>query len=149
MAQLRQLLEQHGYENVKTVLQSGNVVLDAAEPAHIEKIIKAGFGMDVRVMTRSHAELRKIVTDNPYKQHEDQPSKLAVAFLDKPVGNMDVDPELYLPDQFTVQGSEIYLWFPNGMADTKLMNNSFQKSIGAAATVRNWNTVTKMLALTG
>ncbi|HCT79111.1 MAG TPA: hypothetical protein DGG94_17995 [Micromonosporaceae bacterium] len=148
MAGLRQALERHGYTGVKTLLQSGNVILDKADAVDIEKIIQAEFAMDVRVMIRTHGELTKVISGNPFKRHEDQPSRLAVAFLEKDPGEVTIDRAFYEPDDFVVKGKEIYLWFPNGQAETKLLNSAFQRAVGVAATVRNWNTVTKMADLT-
>src|SRR5829696_1170349 len=87
MAQLREALERHGYGDVKTLLQSGNVVLDKATPEALEKLIEEEFGLQVRVMTRTNSQLRKVIEANPFKQHEDEPAKLGVAFLDRAPGN--------------------------------------------------------------
>lgn len=148
MAGLRDALTRAGYADVKTLLQSGNVVLDRADPAELEKLIDAEFGMNVRVITRTHAELLKVIANNPFKQHEDQPSRLAVAFLDKAPGKVGIDASVYAPDEFIVRGKDMYLWFPNGQAETKIGNPGFVKALGVAMTVRNWNTVTKMADLT-
>lgn len=148
MADLREALTRAGHADVKTLLQSGNVVLDKAKPAELEKLIEAEFGMSVRVMVRTHAELVKLIEANPFKRHEDQPARLAVAFLDKDPGRVAIDPKLYAPDEFVVRGKDMYLWYPNGMAETKVGNPAFVRALGVAMTVRNWNTVTKMAELT-
>jgi uncharacterized protein (DUF1697 family) len=104
--------------------------------------------MTVRVMTRTHAQLRKVIDANPFPQHEREPAKLGVGFLDRAPGKVDVDPRRYEPDEFVIAGKEIYLWFPNGMGRSKIGDRSFHKSLAADITVRNWNTVTKMAELT-
>ena len=149
MAELRAALSKRGYRDPQTLLQSGNVVLDEVKPAEIEKVIQEDFGMQVRVIIRSHAELKAIVDGNPFKNHEDEPSRLAVAFLDQAPSNVDIDPGPYAPDEFVIQGQEIYLWYPAGQANTKLLNPAMLKKLGVTATGRNWNTVLKMLSLTG
>ncbi len=147
MAGLRDALTRAGYADPKTLLQSGNVVLDSAKSADIEKLIEAEFGMSVRVMIRTHAELLKVIENNPFPQHEDQPSRLSVAFLEKDPGKLTIDPSPYLPDEFAHRGKELYLWPPNGLGKTNL-GPKFQKAVGVSMTVRNWNTVTKMAELT-
>jgi uncharacterized protein (DUF1697 family) len=148
MAQLREALERNGHNDVKTLLQSGNVVVDKITPGAMEKLLLDEFGMTVRVMTRTNAQLRKVIEANPFPQHEQEPAKLGVAFLDKAPGKVQIDPERYQPDEFILAGKEIYLWFPNGMGRTKIGDRTFQKSLGADMTVRNWNTVIKMAELT-
>ena len=148
MAQLREVLERHGHHDVKTLLQSGNVVVDKVTEAAMEKLLLDEFGMQIRVMTRTHAQLRKVIEANPFPQHEQEPAKLAVAFLDKAPGKVSIDPQRYAPDEFIIAGKEIYLWFPNGMGRSKVGDKTFVKSLGAEMTVRNWNTVTRMAELT-
>ncbi len=149
MAALREAMERAGYTGVKTLLQSGNVVVDKITPAAMEKLILDEFGLQVRVMTRTHAQLAKVIEDNPFPQHVGEPAKLAVGFLDKAVGKVALDAARYAPDEFVLAGKEIYLWFPNGLGRSKLSEAAFAKALGGPAlTVRNWNTVTKMAALT-
>ncbi|GIH09481.1 hypothetical protein Rhe02_75480 [Rhizocola hellebori] len=149
MVQLREAMQRHGHADVKTLLQSGNVVVDKITPAAMEKLLLDEFGMQIRVMTRSNAQLRKVIEANPFPEHEQEPAKLGVAFLDKAPGKVQIDLQRYAPDEFIIAGKEIYLWFPNGMGRSKIGDRTFQKSLGAEMTVRNWNTVTKMAELTG
>ena len=148
MAELKRALEERGYNDPKTLLQSGNVVVDKATAADIETVIKEVFGLDVRVMTRTHAELKAVVDNNPFTQHASEGSKLHVAFMATKLSKVDLDPTVYAPDEFALNGREIYLWYPNGMGRSKLLGDAPSRKIGAVATVRNWNTVLKMLDLT-
>ena len=95
MAQLREVLSRHGHPDVKTLLQSGNVVVDRVTEAAMEKLLRDEFGMPIRVMTRTHAQLRKVIEANPFPQHEQEPAKLAVAFLDKAPGRVSIDSQRY------------------------------------------------------
>lgn len=147
MPALKQLLEQHGYADVSTYLQSGNVLVSGpVKAAEIEKIIESGFGLDVDVITRSHDELREIVNGNPFPEHVDEPSKLAVAFCDKAT-TASIDKDAYAPDEIIIKGKNIYIWYPNGLGRSKI-GASFGKRLSVLMTVRNWNTVVKLLALT-
>lgn len=149
MAALREALEKAGHAGAKTLLQSGNVIVDKITPAAMEKLILEEFGLRVRVMTRTHEQLRKVIEANPFPQHVNEPAKLAVGFLDKAVRAVAVDPARYAPDEFVPAGKEIYLWYPHGMGRSKLGDANFVKLLGGAElTVRNWNTVTKMAELT-
>ena len=87
MAELRALLESLGYEDVVTLLQSGNAVLRAGGGAAavargIEEAIAAELGLAVRVLLRTPAELREIAARNPFLGREDDLAKLHVVFLD-------------------------------------------------------------------
>jgi len=148
MATLKDLLKRNGYQDVATYLQSGNVVASGdVDPREVEKLIEAEFGSRIDVLTRSHAELEKIVAANPFPEHAGEGSKLAVAFCDKaPSTSMDKD--AYPPDEIIVKGKNIYLWFPGGMGRSKL-GLTFGKKLGVIATVRNWNSVLKLMELTG
>jgi uncharacterized protein (DUF1697 family) len=148
MPALRGALEKAGYTGVQTVVQSGNVVADKITAAGMVKVIKSEFGLDIQVITRTHAELKAVVAGNPFKEHEQHGSKLNVAFLDRAPASFSIDRDAYLPDEFELRGKEIYLWYPNGLGRSKLLNDSAARKTGIAATVRNWNTVLKMLALT-
>ena len=149
MPALREALEKAGHTGVKTLLQSGNVVVDRITAAAMEKLISDEFGLRVRAMTRTHDQLRKVIESNPFPQHVGEPAKLAVGFLDKVVAKIDIDPSRYVPDEFVLAGKEIYLWYPNGLGRSKLGDAVFAKALGEVAlTVRNWNTVTKMAELT-
>ena len=148
MAALKDLLRRHGYQDVATYLQSGNVVASGDVNARdIEKLIEAEFGHHIDVLTRSHDELEKIVEANPFPQHADQGSKLAVAFCDK-APTTKIDKDAYPPDEIIVKGKNIYFWFPAGMGRSKL-SLAFGKKLGVIATVRNWNSVLKLTELTG
>ena len=142
MPEVRRRLEAHGYQDVVTYLRSGNVV--AAGDVAAGDIAEL---LGVDVITRSHAELREIVDGNPFPQHADEPAKLAVAFCDRaPIGS--IPPDAYAPDEFIVKTKNIFLWYPQGQGRSK-MGPGFGKKLGVMTTVRNWNTVRKLLELTG
>jgi len=158
MAELRELLTKLGYGDVKTLLQSGNAVFtaSAAKPEALERRIKKAiadrFGFDVSVMVRTASELATVVEANPIPEAVSEPSKFLVAFLSaKPAASTirGIDPVAFLPEQFAVVGRELYLWCRNGINDSKLFAVLNDKGLGVTSTARNWNTVTKLLALIG
>jgi uncharacterized protein (DUF1697 family) len=156
MKDLAAIFTDAGCGSVTTYIQSGNVVFEAKAalarllPALVEKAIADTFGYHVPVVTRTGAELRRIVGGNPFLRSGADPATLHVAFLDVAPGAARVktlDPARSAPDAFTVRGRDIYLHCPNGFGRTKLTNAYFDSKLGTTSTVRNWNTVEALLAL--
>jgi uncharacterized protein (DUF1697 family) len=155
MADLTSVLSAMGLEDVTTYLQSGNVVFRSSSAARrtadaIEGQIAKAFGLDVTVLLRTPAELRKIAGGNPFLANEPDPVKLHVVFLDaKPAAKAktQLDPERSPPDQFALRGREIYLHLPSGSARSKLTLAYFERQLGVKATARNWKTVTRLVEL--
>ena len=151
MDELRTLFTGLGYTDTQTYLQSGNVIFgapDDAVPADlasaVEKTIQAELGLTVGALVRSDAELAKILTANPYREEQDDSTKLHVTFLvDAP--EADLASALQIPagetGVLTVIGSEVYLHCPDGYGRTKLNNAFLERKLGTAATTRNWRTV--------
>jgi uncharacterized protein (DUF1697 family) len=155
MADLRKLLARLGYENARTHLQSGNVVLTSdASPADVRRTIERGLAsdlkVDVEVFVRSRKQIADVVARNPLGDVADNPSRHLVIFLSgKPdaaalreAANADVGRE-----RFAVIGREIYAWYPGGLQNSKLVKLLSEKRLGVTATARNWNTVVKLLEL--
>ncbi len=141
----------------RTYLQSGNVLfstenLDLAELAtRIEAAIEARFGFRPAVILRTTAEMRKVIEHNPFSGRTGlSPNKLLVDFLArdpgaqarKAVRQMQTDPE-----EIQVSARELYIHFPNGMGKSKLSIPRVDKLIGVPGTLRNWNTVLKLLEM--
>ena len=152
MADLRDLLPEHGYGNVGTLLQSGNVVLDTEQSAGelgpaIELAIERRFGFAVDVILRSRDELARVVATNPLREAATDGSKYIVAFMAEPPAS-PVDDVLQGVDlggdRYAVHGAEMYIWCPGGLLDSPLMTALGKASGGPSATVRNWNTVEKL-----
>jgi uncharacterized protein (DUF1697 family) len=155
MTDLRTLVEGLGGEDVSTYVQSGNVVFKSSEGAvdltrGIEKHIKRDLGLDVTVLVRTKAQLKKMLADNPFVGGGTDPKKLHVTFLaDAPDRDRvrKVEAKQFDPDEFQVAGLEIYLHCPAGYGRSKLSNAYFEKQLDVPATTRNWNTVTKLAEL--
>jgi uncharacterized protein (DUF1697 family) len=151
MAELRALFESLGYTDVQTFIQSGNVVFssDAAVKSRgLTTAIHRAFGLDVPVVLRTGAELRKVLRDNPFVDHD--PAAIHVGFMATKAGPSLItalDVEAFEPERFSIKGTEIYLFLPNGMARTKLPSY-LDRRLRIPTTVRNWKTVTKLVELT-
>jgi uncharacterized protein (DUF1697 family) len=156
MADLREALTAGGYADVRTHLQSGNVVLttDQAPDAaarDLETRIAERFGFDVDVLVRTADELAEVVAANPLGEFATDGSKHFVAFLS---GAPDSDAVAAIAERdfgderFTAIGREIYVWCPDGLRDCGVMKAIADRRLAVAtATVRNWNTVAKLLEL--
>ncbi|HZL86670.1 MAG TPA: DUF1697 domain-containing protein, partial [Candidatus Krumholzibacteria bacterium] len=142
----------------KTYIQSGNVVFRATEsrasrmPGVITKSIADGFGLRVPVIMRQASELRAVARGNPFLRDGADLKTLHVMFLaDSPDAAKvkALDPKRSPPDAFEVRGREIYLRCPNGAARTKLTNEYFDTRLATTSTMRNWNTVLKLVEMVG
>jgi uncharacterized protein (DUF1697 family) len=156
MPALRTMFEDLGHQNVRSYVQSGNVVFDAPRSTpkklvgEIEEGVAATFGHDISVIIRSGPELERVATGNPFAAKGVAPLSLHVVFLAKTPRSSHVealDPDKWLPDKFEVRGSEIYLMLPNGMGRSKMSISYFEKAFGIRGTARNWNTVNKLREL--
>lgn len=157
MEALRQLYESLGLHHAQTFIQSGNVICSA--PARdlvrlakrIEDGIEESFGFRCDVILRGTAELRDAIARNPFAGRPGiDPARLLVTFLAS-----DPDPEgcakvLAMntdPEEVRIDGREVYLYFPNGLARPKLSWPLIGKILKTTATARNLNTVNKLLAM--
>jgi uncharacterized protein (DUF1697 family) len=155
MPDLRDALTAAGYENVRTYLQSGNVVVSSDDPpnkvaARCKGVIAERFGLDIDVVVRTRDELAAVVRQNPLGDAVKDPKRYQVSFLeDEPDGVLadrlaaDAAPE----ERVVIEGREIYAWHPAGVARSKLWAELANRKLGVTATARNWTTVTKLLEL--
>jgi uncharacterized protein (DUF1697 family) len=157
MGELREALEEAGFEDVRTHLQSGNVVLTSTvKPESVarkcEKVIKERFGLEIPVVVRSRAELARVVKRNPLEKIATEPKRYQVSFLSaKPRAKVVRELEAVADDseQVVVIGREIYAWHPKTVARSKLWAQLAGKGLGVTATARNWATVEALLELAG
>jgi uncharacterized protein (DUF1697 family) len=155
MADLRELVSGLGYEDVRTHLQSGNVVLTSSEaPAtvqrRLERELERSLGMDVKVVVRTRDELAGVIERDPFGAAVDKPSWYQVTFLSgKPAAKIvrELENADVAPERVAVRGREIYAWHPSGMQKSRLAKLLSGKDLGVVATARNWNTVKKLLAI--
>jgi uncharacterized protein (DUF1697 family) len=156
MEWLRGACESIGLRNVRTYVQSGNIIfsspMSAAKLAQtIKALVDAQTRLPVTIVIRSSAEMVRIVADNPFlKLQSVDAAKLHVTFLDKAPVKPPLDRFDALAgsrDQYRLAGREIYLHCPLNYGKTKLSNTAIEKVLGVGATTRNWNTVTTLSAM--
>jgi len=158
MEQLRASFAALGFSNVKTYVQSGNVVFDAANDSaaglskRIEQNIMLDFGFQVPVFLATSKTVEETIKRNPLlKSPGIDQSKLHVTFLsdDPPKTALgQLQPLAVKPEQLRMLGRVIYLYCPNGYGKTRLSNAAIEKKLSVAATTRNWKTVNTLLEMT-
>ncbi|MCP2257568.1 Uncharacterized conserved protein, DUF1697 family [Streptoalloteichus tenebrarius] len=153
MADLRAVLAGLGHTEVRTHLQSGNAVFTAPDrptdevATEIERAIHRELDLTVKVMVRTAEELRAVVEGNPLEVGD--PARFLVSFLDRapdPALLDTLDPAAYAPEQVRLGARELYLSLPDGIHRARLPQ-VLDRLLKAPATARNWNTVTKLLAM--
>ncbi len=157
MDALRALYETLRLRDAQTYVQSGNVVFRTEErdlvlvAKRIEDGIESSFGFRPGVMVRTSSELREVVRRNPFAMRPGiDPSKLLVAFLARDPGPEARNKILGIktdPEELRIEGREIYIHFPNGIAGSKLSWAVIERTAKTPATGRNWNTVRKLLEM--
>jgi uncharacterized protein (DUF1697 family) len=155
MPKLRDLLTEAGFEDVRTYLQSGNIVLASTSKADevarkVERLIESELGLDIAAVARTRAQLAKVVERNPLEQVAKDPKRYQVSFLqEKPRAEAmrRVKDAAVPPEQVVAIGREIYAWHPDTIARSRLWALLAGKQLGTTATARNWTTVTSLLSL--
>jgi uncharacterized protein (DUF1697 family) len=155
MPALREALSAAGFDDVRTYVQSGNVVFGAeATPddaaAKLERVIRDAFELDIAVVTRTRDELADVVERNPLGHVADNPKRYQVSFLAQelePSVLEKLNAAAVPPEQLVAIGRELYGWHPNGVGRSKLWGRLAGKGLGVKATARNWTTVTTLLQM--
>jgi uncharacterized protein (DUF1697 family) len=156
MQTLRELIARIGGTDARTHLQSGNAVFRHAEQdmrlleAALEQALAEELGLTLSCLVRSAPELRRVVEANPFPMEGIDGARFLVVFLSAapPSARLAaIDPAAYAPDAFAAGERVLYVNLPNGIRDSKLATMFTDRRLGVTATARNWNTVTKLLAL--
>ena len=157
MDDLRAVYKALKFDDPRTYVQSGNVIFrskekhSAALAKKIQDAIERKFGFRADVILRSTEELRKAIAGIPFAASRNlEPGKILVTFL---AGEPGPEAQATLaslkshPEELHLKGRELYIYFPNGAGKTKLPWSSVEKLLKTTGTARNWNSVTKMLAI--
>jgi len=155
MAELKALVEGLGYREVRTLLNSGNVVFTAPRvapataAARIEAAIAEQLGVTSRVTVLAAAELAAAVAGNPLAAADRNPSRLLVSVLADPANRRRLEPlmgEDWSPEALALGSRAAYLWCPEGVLASRAAE-AIGRALGDAVTTRNWATMTKLAAL--
>lgn len=148
MTDLTALCQKLGYENIRTYVQSGNVVFSAnqANEADLEQALAEKLGNPVPVILKTATKWRAIASENPFSEVSDL-QRVYVTLLKETPQNLAIEPGSDGRDEWAIRGSTIYLHCPIDYGHSKLSNTFFERKLKAQATTRNWNTVQALLAM--
>ena len=155
MAELRSKLADEGYSDVATVLQSGNVIVSTESAradrvgSAVQRLLSDEFDVNVPCVVRSANQVRRVLERNPLREVVSDPSRYLVNFL-----SQEPDPEMvralleedHSPETIAIEGTEAYVWTPDGVKAMTLSYVYLEKRFGVTATARNWNTLEKIVA---
>jgi uncharacterized protein (DUF1697 family) len=154
MEKLRASCAALGLQQVKTYIQSGNVVCKATKLSStalskkLEARIVKDFGFSADVVSRTSEEMKGIIQNNPFvKEPGIDVTKLHVVFLSEaptPAALKKLESLTLTPDRAYSAGKEIYFYFPNGVSGSSLWKHPLDRVLSVVATMRNWNTVNKL-----
>lgn len=157
MDALKKMLENMGFQNIETYIQSGNIFFDSEEENaasvgfKIKQEISKVFGFDVPVIMISKTDLELCFKNNPFlKEKECDIKKLYVAFISKELtaeAINDLKISNFKPDEAAIDSNRIYIKYAIGAGKTNLDQKYIEKKLSVVATMRNWNTVTKLLEM--
>lgn len=155
MEALKIMLENIGFQNVRTYLQSGNVFVDTEEQSAskigfmIKQEIFKVFGHEVPVVVITKEDLELCFKNNPFLKEKDfDTKKLYVAFISialKKESINDLKISQFKPDEASIDGNRIFIKYAIGAGKTRFDQKYIEKKLNVTATIRNWNTVTNLL----
>ena len=157
MDALKTALEAIGFTNIETYIQSGNVFVETEEESSfgvgfkIKQEIFKTFGHEVPVIVIGKNDLELCFKNNPFLEQKDvDTKKLYVAFISKELSSSAIN-ELkisqFKPDEAVIDGNKIFIKYDIGAGKTRLDQKYIEKKLNVTATIRNWNTVTKLLEM--
>jgi uncharacterized protein (DUF1697 family) len=158
MDELKNLYVSLGMQDVLSYIQSGNVVFRSDSPSDpaqlvtlIEDSFEKRFGFHSEVLLRTGTELSAIIAGNHFQsQLSMDPKRLVVMFLSASPGDgerVDLLQSSSGPEQLYFSGTEIYIYYPDGMGRSKLAPGLIEKKLKTLGTARNWNTVLQLQRL--
>ena len=152
METLREVCAAFGFENIKTYINSGNIVFETGktDDRKLAAKIEKEFGLKIKTMVRARAEIEEIVKNNPFVGQFENDKDLHVFFLDEELSKEKR--ELLLSnnretEMFAVRSREIYCLLRVSVLDSLMGKDYIGKKLKVTATARNWRTVNKVLEL--
>ena len=153
MAELRRVLSEGGFENSRTYIQTGNVLVESElSPRKIgeqvQRLIKSQIGPDLAVFVRTGAELQRVLDNNPFRGGYDISRVFFVLFGKRPATERveELLAEDFGNEKVSITKDAAYMYIP-GSYGSNLSNNFLERKLGISATMRNFNTLTKLVEL--
>jgi uncharacterized protein (DUF1697 family) len=154
MSQFREALKKAGFVRARTYIQSGNALVDTELPTHavekkIHELIKEYIGPDLVVIARTGAQMEEALDENPFKKGYDISRVFFVSFAAPPP--MQRIGELlswdFSPEKLAFGKNTAYMYIPGSYGRGTLSNNFLEKKLGISATMRNFNTITRLVTM--
>ena len=159
MIDLKSHLEELGFQNIQTYIQSGNIIFQQKETglplleARIKQKILEKYGFDVPVIIKTPPELVHVLEHNPFlNDPAKDPKRMYVTFLsDIPSSTLVTALKAinHSPEEYVLDRKNIYGFSPSGFGRAKMSNNFFENKLKVTATTRNWATVNKLAEMAG
>ena len=159
MAELRDLLGELGFAEVRTLLQTGNLIFRSKrrKASELEEFLETEAAKRLNLQTdflvRTGEEWGRIVENNPFPDEaERDAAHLVVMFLRQAPNAKDVEAlrdAITGPENVSVQDRQAYIVYPCGIGRSRLTNALLEKKLGTRGTARNWNTVLKLASVAG
>jgi uncharacterized protein (DUF1697 family) len=152
MAELRSLLKEAGYGDVRTYIASGNVLLDgprsgSSVACEVEQIVAAEFGVDTTAIVRKPAELAALVSKHPFGRDTSRSHVVFLAKRPTAKAGKRLDEEDHSPDRGVLSGKDVYVQYGAGVQNARLSAARLERLLGVAGTHRNWRTVVALADL--
>ncbi len=158
MVDLRELISELGFGNVRSILQSGNLILDgdARSPSQLESFLKEAaedrLGLKTELFVRTAKEWAATIADNPFPDEaKSDPAHLVVIFLKSAPDRKNVtalESAVVGRELIHSKGRHLYVVYPDGIGRSRLTNSLIERKLNTNGTARNWNTVLKVASLT-
>ena len=154
MAQLREVLTEAGFGNVRTYIQSGNALVETDLSAkevqtHVHDLIKQHIGADLAVIAHTAAQLKKILDENPFKREHDLSRFFFVLFEKSPSAKKvkELLANDYSPEKLMITKNAAYMYIPGDYGRGILSGGFLEKKLDVPATMRNFNTISKLIEM--
>lgn len=154
MAFLKEILEKGGFVNVKTYIQSGNVVLQTHGSSvevsgKVHQLIKENIGAELPVMVKTAEEIKQVLSENPFTENHDIKRVFFTLFNDElplPLAS-ELKRQDFGEEKFDFTEKAMYMYIPTNASRSKLSNNFLEKKLKIIATTRNFNTLSKLITM--
>lgn len=157
MDSLRENFSSLGYSNIKTYIQSGNILFSSKEEdktkleKEISSMIMDKYGFDVPVLVLNSDDLNEVITNNPFANSINHKKEfIHITFLSnevKEINYKEIESKKESEDEYKIINKTVYLYLPKGYGNTKIHNNFFEKLLKTQATTRNWKTCLELLEM--
>lgn len=153
MKELKPLCETLGWENIRTHLQTGNVIFSTSNPGaslevDLEQAVEAHFGFSIPVIVREAKTFEGYLMNAPFpEQRSTEPSWVLLYTTKLPISPealQMLESRASLGEEIVVAHDSLWIYFPEGVGESKLSPSVIDRAVGSMATGRNWNTVVKI-----